>query len=441
MHLINRLKTLYNEYPPQYWLMITGIVISTAGGSMIWPFLLIYASGKLHLPLSTVATLISINAGTGLLASLVAGALADKIGRKVVMNFSLTVNGLAYFLLMRAETYPQFVGLMIMIGLSNPLYQVGADAMLADMIPSQKRTDAYAINRIANNAAFALGPAIGGFLATRSYNLAFYGAGIGFLIYSLLLFFLARETLAKRNVGDARRLQLGPATALRNIIAPFKPRPIDRVGTIASAPVAGSQAGGFGRVFQDKSYMVFVALTSIGLIAPSMLWILMPVYAKSNYGISEALYGWIPTTNALMCVFVQYWVTSITRRHPTLPVLSSGMLIYALGVGSVALMSSFPGFWLSMVFLTFGELTLVPTASKYVADLAPADSRGRYMSIYWLGWGLARTLAPILGGFLNDNITPRAIWVGGLLFGLTSASGLLLLSRVSIPRRAPLAEP
>ena len=133
--MLNKLKFLYKEYPPQYWLMITGVVISTAGGSMIWPFLLIYASGKLNMPLSAVATLISINAGTGLLSSFVAGTLADKIGRKVVMNFSLTVNGFAYFLLMRAETYPQFVGLMIMIGLSNPLYQVGADAMLADMIP------------------------------------------------------------------------------------------------------------------------------------------------------------------------------------------------------------------------------------------------------------------------------------------------------------------
>ena len=85
MTLLNRIKALYNEYPPQYWLMITGIVLATAGGSMIWPFLLIYASGKLNLPLSTVATLISINAGTGLLASLIAGTLADKVGRKGVM--------------------------------------------------------------------------------------------------------------------------------------------------------------------------------------------------------------------------------------------------------------------------------------------------------------------------------------------------------------------
>ena len=407
MRLIHRLSHIYTEYPRQYWLMIFGIVLATAGSSMIWPFLLIYASGKLELPLSTVATLISINAGTGILASLIAGSLADKVGRKVVMNFSLTVNGIAYFLLMRAETYPQFVGLMIMVGLSNPLYQVGADAMLADMVPSEKRTDAYAINRIAHNAAFALGPAIGGFLATRSYDLAFICAGIGFLSYSALLFFLARETLVKSSAQSS----------------------------IPNAPTEG-----YSRVLRDKNYMAFVGMISLGLIAPTMLWILMPVYTKTNYGISEALYGWIPTTNAVMCVFVQYSVTNITRQHRTLPVLSAAMVIYALGVGSVALMNHFWGFWLSMVILTFGELTLVPTASTYVADIAPPNLRGRYMSMHWLGWGMARTLSPIIGGFLNDNITPRAIWIGGLLIGLTSALGIFLLHRISAPRTSPLTE-
>jgi len=403
-----KLKALYNQYPRQYWLMITGIVISTAGGSMIWPFLLIYASGKLHLPLSTVATLISINAGTGLFASFLAGTLADKVGRKGVMVFSLALNGIAYFFLMSAETYPQFVILMIFIGLSNPLYQVGADAMLADMIPSEKRTEAYAINRIANNAAFGIGPAVGGFLASRSYNLAFYGAASGFVIYSLLLFFLARETLDK-TLSVAKTNSLADPT---------------------------QSAEGYARVIRDKGYMAFVSLMAVGLIAPTMMWILMPVYAKTNFNIPEAMYGWVPTTNAIMCVFIQFSVTQITRRYRTLPVMATGMIIYALGVGSVALMTGFWGFWLSMVVLTFGELTIVPTASKYVADTAPADLRGRYMSVYWIGWGLARTLAPLIGGFLNDNIAPQAIWIGGLLIGLISALGLIALNSITQARAA-----
>ena len=397
--MLFKLKSLYNEYPRQYWLMIAGVVLATAGGSMIWPFLLIYASGKLNLPLSTVAFLISLNAGTGLVSSFIAGWLADHIGRKVVMNISLVVTGIAYLLLMRAETYPQFAALMVMIGLSNPLYQVGADAMLADMIPSEKRTDAYAINRIANNAAFALGPAVGGFLAGRSYDFAFYGAATGFLAYAVLLFFLARETLVKvdHSTGKTSHEENAPR--------------------------------GYLHVLTDGNYMAFVFSIAIGLVAPTMLWILMPVYAKTNFGIPEAQYGWIPTTNALMCVFVQYFVTRMTRKHHALPVAAIAMLIYAVGTGSVALMSGFWGFWLSMVILTFGELTLVPTASKYVADRAPADLRGRYMSVYWIGWGLARTAAPLIGGYLNDAFFPQAIWIGGLALALVSSMSLFLLMR------------
>jgi MFS family permease len=326
------------------------------------------------------------------------------------MVFSLALMGVAYFFLMRAETYPQFVVLMIFIGLSNPLYQVGADAMLADMIPSEQRTDAYAINRIANNAAFALGPAIGGFLAASSYDLAFYGASAGFIVYSLLLLFLARETLDKA-ISETKNVSL-------------------------AEQAKGAARGSYARVFQDKAYMAFVSMIAIGLIAPSMVWILMAVYAKTNFGVSEALYGWIPTTNALLCVFAQYSVTQITRKHGTLNVTAIGMLIYAIGAGSVALMTSFAGFWFSMVVLTFGELTLIPTASKYVADIAPADMRGRYMSIYWLGWGLSRTLAPLIGGALNDRLFPQAIWIGGLLIGLTSVFGLVVLNSITKSRTA-----
>ncbi len=404
--MLSKINSLYHQYPRQYWLMITGIVISTAGGSMIWPFLLIYAGEKLQLPLSTIATLITINAGTGLLASFLAGWVADKIGRKVVMVFSLLTNGLAYFFLMSAGSYQEFALLMVAIGLSNPLYQVGADAMLADMIPSEKRTDAYAINRIANNAAFALGPAVGGFLAATSYNLAFYGAATGFLIYGTMLFFLARETLGRTFYEEPTKPEAEPAAA----------------------------QGGYLDAFRDRGYMAFVLAMSLGLIAPSLLWILMPVYAKTNFGISEALYGWVPTTNALMCVFIQYPVTRITRRFRTLPVVATGILIYAIGVGSVALMTGFWGFWLSMVLITFGELTVVPTASKFVADRAPVHLRGRYMSIYWFGWGLARAAAPLIGGFLNDVVSPRSIWIGGLAIGLTSVLGLGLLHRRSADR-------
>jgi MFS family permease len=394
--MIKRIRSTYAEYPPQFWLMASGLLFSSAGSSMIWPFLMIYASEKLNLSLSTVSTLITINAGTGILTSFIAGTVADRLGRKPVMVFSLAVNGLAYLFMSQAHTYIGFAIIMFVMGASNPLYQVGADAMLADMIPSEKRTNAYAIIRMVNNAGIAIGPAAGGFLASRSYTYAFIGAAAGMLIYSLLLFFRARETLVRAYQNETR-----PAT---------------------------EGLGGYARVFRDRPYIIFALLVGAGLTAPSMLWSLLAVYTKQNFHLSESLFGWLPTTNALMCVFVQLFVTRITRRFRPLPIAAIGMLTYALGVGSVALMRSFWGFWLSMVLMTFGELILIPTVSKYIADLAPVDMRGRYMSFYWFAWGLARATAPLVGGFLNDSIAPRAIWMGGLTIGLASTIGLLIFN-------------
>ena len=51
------------------------------------------------------------------------------------------------------------------------------------------------------------------------------------------------------------------------------------------------------------------------------------------------------------------------------------------------------------------------------------------MSFYWFAWGIARSTAPLIGGFLNDNIAPRAIWIGGLTIGLASAIGLMIFNR------------
>jgi MFS family permease len=404
--MVKRFQSTLAEYPPQFWLVASGLLISSAGASMIWPFLMIYVSEKLSLSLSTVATLITINAATGLLTSLIAGTVADHLGRKPVMVLSLVVNGIGYLFMSQAHTYLGFALLMLLMGASNPLYQVGADAMLADMIEPEKRTNGYAIIRMVNNAGIAIGPAAGGFLASRSYTYAFIGAASGMLIYGLLLFLRARETLSR-----TYQVEVKPA----------------REGL-----------GGYERVLRDRPYIIFSLLVGFGLIAPSMLWSLMAVYTKQNFNLPESLFGWLPTTNALMCVFVQLFVTRISRRFRPLPVVAVGMLTFALGVGSVALMKSFRGFWASMVLMTLGELILVPTVSKYIADLAPVDMRGRYMSFYWFAWGIARATAPLIGGFLNDAVSPRSIWIGGMAIGLASATGLILFNRLQKTRERPI---
>jgi MFS family permease len=396
----SHLKEYRETYPGQFWLMFLGMLISTIGASMIWPFLMIYVSKKLELPLTIVGSLLTINAIAQLIASFAAGPIIDRFGRKWMMVASLALNGIYFVFLSQADTYPAFALLLAIGGFVNPIYRIGADAMMADLVPPLKRPDAYALLRLSNNAGIALGPFIGGLLISTSYTLAFYCAAAGMIIYSLLLAFFARETMPSLT------------------------------GQIHLTAAVREKWGGYPAILKDRFFVAFVLLFVLVTVCATLMWVMMPVYANSNFGIQEIAYSIIPITNALMVVLLQVPVTQLTKRFPTLSVVAIGAAFYALATGSVALAGSLVGFWGSMVIMTIGELVIVPTSSTFVANRAPADKRGRYMSLYGLSWGAASGLGALAGGFLNDTFGPVYIWYGGFIAGILAVIGFLYLARL-----------
>jgi len=362
--------------------VFVGNLVSTIGVSMIWPFMMIYASERLHLPLAAVAGLMTVNSAFALAGTFLAGTLTDRVGRRGVMIVGLALHGAVYVFLSFAQALWMFALLMALSGLVSPVYRVGVDAMVADLIPPLKRVDAYAVLRMGNNAGVAIGPSIGGFLATQSYSTIFYCAAAGLALYSLLTLLFLKETIPAR-------------------------------------PEAGGGAegrlGGYARVFRDRTFVALCTGFTIVTIGASLVFVLLGLYGKTQFSLPESRFGLIMATNAAMVVVFQVMVTRVSRRFRPYRVLALGALLYALGVGSVALGGSFPAFLASMVVLTCGELLLVPTTSSLVADMAPPDMRGRYMSIYGLSWGIASGIGPVFGGLLSDAIAPRAIWVGGFV--------------------------
>jgi MFS family permease len=384
-------------YPGQFWLMFAGMLISTIGTSMVWPFLMIYATRHLGLSVTLAASLMSVNAFMGVLASFVAGPLVDRIGRKGVLVFSLFGNGLVYLLYSQAVDAWSMGALMALSGIFNPIYRLSSDAMMADLIPAKNRPDAYALMRMSHNLGIAIGPAIGGLVASVSYAIAFSSAALGLCIFGVLLFVFARESMPDQ--------------------VPGSPRP------------ARDAYGGYGRMLKDRRFLVFNLAVVFMTVCASLMWVLMPVHANSTYGISESRYGLLPMTNALMVVFLQMLVTNQTKKFKPLPVLAAGSLIYAAAVSSVALARDFWGFWFSMVMMTLGELILVPTATTHAANQAPADMRGRYMSLYSLTWPAAAGTGPLLGGILNDTVGPFAPWLMGGVSGILASFTYWQLAR------------
>jgi MFS family permease len=393
--MLQSIRSVMDRYPRQFWLLLAGNLVSATGGAMIWPFLSIYLRQRLDLPLATIASLLTLNAVMGILSSFIAGSAADRIGRKRIMAISLSAGVIYYLLMSQAETLLAYAVLMGLWGAFNPLFSVGANTMIADLIPSEKRMDAYSLTRVVHNVGIAIGPIAGGFLAVVSYTYAFYAAAVAFGIFAVLVIFFIRDTLPE---VDAQTVQTTTA--------------------------------GFGPILRDTKFISFTLLFALTTMAAAIMFILLPVYSKENFGLPENRYSFIVTVNATMCIFMQYFVTRIAKRYPALPVIGIGALFYAVGVGSVALGAGFWAFVISMVIMTVGELILTPAATNMVAELAPVNMRGRYMSIYGLGWPIASGVGPILGGFLSDTIAPVAMWYGGGMLGLLGAVGFFIMARM-----------
>jgi MFS family permease len=389
-----RLRRMAADYPRQFWLLFWGMLLIAVGSSMVWPFLTIYLRRELNVSLTTVTLILTINSVAGLAAMSVAGPAVDRFGRKGAMLLSLSVTGATLAAMSLVSSLAGWQVLMAVLGGFNPLYRVGADAMVADLIPAERRPGAYALLRMITNLGVAIGPAVGGFLTVVSYDLAFYAAGSASLVFALLVLLFGRETLPMRAaLGQTR------------------------------------EPAGYGPVLRDRPFLLFCGAYTLAGMAYSLMMVLLPVYAKEGFGVPESQYGFIMAANAAMVVVFQYGVTRQTIRHPALLVLGIGSLFYAFGVGSVALGASFIAFLGSMVLLTIGELIMVPTSTSLTASLAPPTMRGRYMGVYALTWGASVGIGPVIGGILSDRIGPSAIWYAGGVIGLAAALGFVLLSR------------
>lgn len=392
--MFRSVERIGRAYPRQLWVLVSGMLLVSIGGSMWWPFITIYMREQMNVSLTQVTLLFTLHSAAGLVATTVVGPAVDRFGRRGAMIAGLLADAIALAVIGLVSGLWLWAAALVLLGFAGPIYRIGSDAMVADMIPSDRRAEAYAVLRMGNNFGIAIGPAIGGFIVAISYSLAYFLAAGANLIFALLVVLFVRETMARGVDGQ-------PSVV----------------------------AGGYGPVFRDRRFIAFCVIMIAATIPSPLLMMLLPAYGKEHFGVLESQYGFIMSANAIMVVLLQVLVTRWSTRFPNLPILALGALLYGLGAGSVALGTGFWPFLGSMVILTFGELLLVPTGTAFAANAAPASMRGRYMGLYGLTWSVAFGIGPVLGGWLNDNIAPVMIWVGGLAAGLLGVAGFLLLWR------------
>ena len=92
-------------------------------------------------------------------------------------------------LLSQAHSLPAIIVLTALVGLTGELYRPASSALLADLIPPERRVTAFSAYRMAFNAGWAFGPATAGFLAAHGYFWLFVGDAASSILFGFVAFF------------------------------------------------------------------------------------------------------------------------------------------------------------------------------------------------------------------------------------------------------------
>lgn len=390
--MLSRLKKIYAEFPPLFWIIVATLFIDSLGSTLLFPFFALYITQKFGVGMTEAGILLGMSSLFGLIGSMIGGALTDRFGRRQLILFGLVFSALSSLLFGLASDVRILYFLVVIVGLLSRVSTPAHDAMMADILPEDKRQEAFGITRVVYNYAWIFGTALGGLIAARSFLALFAADAVLSLIVAIILYRFLPET------KPAPHIEAQESESFLTTVA------------------------GYRDVLRDLPYMGFTLAGMIVLIVYQQQYGALAVYLRDVHNIGSNSYGLMLSVAGLEVVLFQIWISRTIRKYSPFLMMTLGALFFMVGFAMIGFVKGFTFFLLAMIIATVGEMILFPTNKALAINFAPPEMRGRYMAIYDFGWTIPATLGPAAAGLILDNYNPSLLWyVGG---GLCAVSAL-----------------
>jgi MFS family permease len=400
---LDKIRDIYNEYPRTFWNLIVITFIDRVGGAMLFPFFALYLTKKFEIGMTQVGILFAAFSASSFVGSMLGGALTDRFGRKGIIIFGLIASSLSTLAMGLVNVFEAFFMVAIFVGVLTDTAGPARQAMIADILPEEKRAQGYGIFRVAFNLSVVIGPAIGGLLAARSYLALFITDAVISLITAALVIRFIPET----------KPESSPEEIEKGMAGSFK---------------------GYLHVLRDGVFMLFLGASILMVLTYMNMNTTLGVFLRDVHGIPEAGYGWLLSLNAAMVVLLQFPITRRIENQKPLLMMAAGTFLYAIGFAMYGFVSVYSLFVLAMVVITIGEMIVAPMGQALVAKFSPEEMRGRYMAVFGISWGIPFAIGPYLAGLVMDNYDPRWLWYIAGVIGLLAVFGFLALHRRTEPK-------
>ncbi len=394
------LRTTFYSFPRTFRIILGTIFIDRLGGSMLYPFFAIYLTQRFGVSMIEVGWLFLIFAISGLAGSFLGGALTDRFGRRKMIIFSLLASSLANIGFGLVDSLSGFYIIGIVSGLFTSIGGPAQEAMVADILPEERRAEGFSVIRVVFNLAVVFGPVIGGYMATRSFLVLFLADAVISSISALIVYLNIPETK--------------PAPKEHETPEPF-----------------GQTLRGYGIVFRDVMFLLFIAASFLSTLVYMNMNVTLGVFLLESYNITPDRYALLLSINAFMVVVMQFGITRRISKFPPMLTMTLGTAFYAIGFAMYGFVGTYSLFILAMVVITIGEMIVSPVAQALVASFAPEHMRGRYNAIFgMLVWGIPFAVGPLLAGNIMEKLGPNMLWYICGIIGTLSTLAYLALHRV-----------
>lgn len=355
--------------PAGAWVLFAGSFVNRFG-TFVMPFLVLYLTRSGYS--IAQAGLAAGTYGAGhVCASFLGGHLADTIGRRNTIALSMFASAAAMLSLSQARGFFPIIACSLFAGIAAELYRPASHALIADLVPPERRVTAFGLYRFAVNLGFAAGPATAGFLAEHSFFYLFLGDAITSAGYGVIaLLFLPHGTR-----GQTKDEAFGEA---------------------------------IGAALRDRRFVTFLLATFCMTVVDFQMSGSFALHIRAQ-GFSSATYGLLISMNGLLIVLFELAITAWSQHAPPQPVIALGYFLSAFGFALTGLAHSLPALAATVVVWTLGEMIASPVAGAYASQLAPERYRGRYMGLLVLMWSLGMMLGPPLGTFAFQH-NPTILW-------------------------------
>lgn len=413
--MLGFLRSLNPRLPRSVQILQLGGLANAFGNGVVLPFTFIYLHNVRGISLGTAGLVLGANAAVSLVAGPISGVAVDRVGGKRTLGAALVFLTIGYS--GYAFVHHPWQGFLTaaITGIGNGAFWPAQSTLIAALVPPDRRTPAFAMQRVVMNLGIGLGALTGGLIASaahpRSFEVLFMLDAATFVVYLAVLWALVPEP------GHHERHE--------------------------------ARAGGAGylAVLRDRAFVGVIAINTVFIFGGFAGFDLLSVYAKNHAGVGERAIGVVFLVNTLVIVIAQLPIAKLAEGHRRMRTLALLGIVWALGwalvpIAGVWLAGSAAAALLCVAVAVFGigECLHGAVQAPLVVDLAEPSLLGRYMALSALSWQLGFTLGPAVGGFALAA-WPHGTWLAAAAICAVNGMVALAFERVlpAQTRRTPVA--